>query len=64
MKVIQKSKGRCNTRPLPRPARIVVRREFVGGRSMEDALLPVIAEDIRRGMARRNRTLDGGDGEA
>jgi hypothetical protein len=34
-----------------RPARIIVRREFVGTRSATEALLPVIAEDIA------NRTI-------
>jgi len=40
----------------PRP-RLVVQRVFTGEKSMEDALFPVIYEDLRRQLERR-RTLD------
>ena len=40
----------------PRP-RLIVQRVFTGEKSMEDALFPVIYEDLRRQLERR-RTLD------
>lgn len=39
----------------PRP-RLIVQRVFTGEKSMEDALFPVIYEDLRRQLERR-RTL-------
>jgi len=39
----------------PRP-RLIVQRVFTGEKSMEDALFPVIYEDLRRQLERR--TLD------
>ncbi len=46
----------------PRP-RLIVQRVFTGEKSMEDALFPIIYEDLRRQLERR-RTLDkdGGSG--
>ena len=46
----------------PRP-RLIVQRVFIGEKSMEDALFPIIYEDLRRQLERR-RTLDkdGGNG--
>ena len=40
----------------PRP-RLIVQRVFTGEKSMEDALFPVIYEDLRRQLE-RCRTLD------
>ena len=40
----------------PRP-RLIVQRVFTGEKSMEDALFPIIYEDLRRQLERR-RTLD------
>ncbi len=40
----------------PRP-RLIVQRVFIGEKSMEDVLFPVIYEDLRRQLERR-RTLD------
>ena len=37
--------------------RLVVQRVFTGEKSMEDALFPIIYEDLRRQLERR-RTLD------
>lgn len=37
--------------------RLIVQRVFTGEKSMEDALFPVIYEDLRRQLERR-RTLD------
>ena len=48
-------------RQKPRP-RLIVQRVFTGEKSMEDALFPVIYEDLRRQLERR-RTLDN-DGES
>ena len=43
--------------------RLIVQRVFTGEKSMEDALFPIIYEDLRRQLERR-RTLDkdGGSG--
>ena len=45
------------TAPKRQKPRLVVQRVFNGEKSMEDALFPVIYEDLRRRLERR-RTLD------
>lgn len=45
-------------KPSPRtPVRIVVGQEFVGDKSISEAFIPVIVEDIRR-KAEQARTFD------
>jgi len=39
------------------PVRIIVEREFVGGKTMTEALIPVITEDLRS-KAEQIRTFD------
>nr|CRY97927.1 hypothetical protein [uncultured prokaryote] len=45
------------TAPKRQKPRLVVQRVFIGEKSMEDVLFPVIYEDLRRQLERR-RTLD------
>jgi hypothetical protein len=40
-----------------KPVTVIVEREFVGDKSITEALLPVIFEDLRRHLE-DNRTLD------
>ena len=45
------------TVPKRQKPRLIVQRVFTGEKSMEDALFPIIYEDLRRQLERR-RTLD------
>ncbi len=45
------------TTPKRQKPHLIVQRVFTGEKSMEDALFPVIYEDLRRQLERR-RTLD------
>ncbi len=45
------------TTPKRQKPHLIVQRVFIGEKSMEDALFPVIYEDLRRQLERR-RTLD------
>ena len=45
------------TAPKRQKPRLIVQRVFIGEKSMEDVLFPVIYEDLRRQLERR-RTLD------
>jgi hypothetical protein len=41
------------------PVTLIVEREFVGGKTLAEAMLPVIFEDLRR-RTEDNRTFDNG----
>ena len=43
------------------PVRIIVRREFVGTQTLEEAFIPVICEDIRKRLEEADTFDNGGD---